>query len=386
MDRVRQRLRYRLHGRGCEILVGRDLGRDAGSLLRAAAADPRVLVVTDAPPEAAFLRTLADGLEAEGFRCRVHRPDPARPVRTIGAALRLYTILREEAYARDSLVVAVGGRAVGDLAGFVAGTYLRGMPFAHVPTTLTAMIHGTVGGRVGLDFRRGINVVGTYCPPTVTLVDLDRIPELEEEVYRSGIAEALKCAWIGDADLEAFLMEETEAVRSRRPAAVRRLVTDALAVTVAHVRDDAREEGRGLLLQYGHTIAHAAEAVGLFAPGHRHGEWVALGMLGAARIAEEVFGVSGPVRRLEEALGRYGLPVRVASERTGLAPEVWRNRCLEHLRLDRKRRGGTLRFVLPRSVGRCGIVEGISEETVVAALVYLTGTSDAKTEDGDDAA
>src|SRR5438128_5476184 len=248
---------------------------------------------------------------------------------------------------RDCAVIAVGGGVVGDVAGFVAATYLRGVPHVQVPTSLLAMIDSSIGGKTGVDVPAGKNLLGAFHQPRLVIADLDVLGTLPPVQLAAGMAEAVKHGAIADAAYFAFLEREAAAVTARDPAALERVVRRSVEIKAEVVAADEREAGRRAILNFGHTVGHAIEATAKFAV--LHGEAVAIGMAYEARLAEAL-GVAeaGTARRIRGLLEGYGLPVELPDTATvdGLVAAM---------QLDKKTRDGTVRFALPRAVGvMCG--------------------------------
>ena len=254
---------------------------------------------------------------------------------------------------------ALGGGVVGDLAGFVAATYMRGVPYLQVPTTLLAMVDASVGGKTGVDLSQGKNLVGAFKQPVAVVVDPTVLATLEEAEFRSGMAEVIKHGIIGDAALFAEL--ETPKCNTQ-PAMSSAQIVRALQVKVEVVADDPYEQGRRAVLNLGHTVGHGLEKLSAYSL--RHGEAVSVGMVAAARIAVAL-GRAGPAvaGRIEATLAAWGLPVRCPDFSSG---EIWH--AMAH---DKKRRGRRLRWVLPRAIGQVELCGDVPEETVKSVLREL---------------
>lgn len=256
---------------------------------------------------------------------------------------RLTDTLLERGYGRDSGIVALGGGVAGDLAGFVAATYMRGVPCLQVPTSLLAMVDASVGGKTGVDTPQGKNLIGAFHPPVAVLADPRALATLPEREYRSGMAEAVKHGLIADGGFFAWMEHEADALLRREEAALTRLVRRSVEIKAEVVSADERESGRRVTLNAGHTVAHALEQATAY--GLAHGEAVALGLVAECALAEAL-GVApaGLGARVAGLLARLGLPVRLAQP---IAPE----RLVGAMGSDKKNRGGRVRFALPRALG-----------------------------------
>lgn len=244
---------------------------------------------------------------------------------------------------RAWMVIAIGGGVVCDVAGFAASTYLRGLRFGFVPTTLLAQVDASVGGKNGVNLRAYKNLVGTFCQPSFVLCDLDLLRSLPAVELRNGTAEVVKTAAIGDGDLFAFLEENWERVLRLEHGSVERVVHDSLKVKAGIVSRDERETGERRKLNFGHTLGHAVEKVYCL----RHGEAVSIGMVAAARLsAARGLLSSADVGRLEGLLGKLGLPVRIDMDPALIA---------DALRKDKKRQAGVIHFVLLDGIGKAHV-------------------------------
>lgn len=247
-------------------------------------------------------------------------------------------------FGRDAAVIALGGGVVGDVAGFVAATYLRGIPYVQVPTTLLAMIDSSIGGKTAVDVPTGKNLVGAFHQPRLVVADLDVLGTLPPAQLAAGVAEAVKHGAIADATYFEFLEREHGAVSGKVPEALDRVVERSVEIKAAVVAADERERGRRAILNFGHTVGHAIEATAGFAV--LHGEAVAIGMAYEARLAE-LLGIAerGTARRIAQLLERYRLPLERPAGATV-------DQLIAVMQRDKKTRAGTVRFALPQAVGR----------------------------------
>jgi 3-dehydroquinate synthase len=246
-------------------------------------------------------------------------------------------------FGRDAAVIALGGGVVGDLAGFVAATYLRGVPWVQVPTSLLAMIDSSIGGKTGVDVPAGKNLVGAFHQPSLVLADLDFLETLPAAQVSAGLAEAVKHGVIADAEYFAFLEREHAAILEKEGPALERVVRRSVEIKAAVVAEDEREHGRRAILNFGHTLGHAIEAMARYEVSH--GEAVAIGMAHEARLAEAL-GIAGPktATRLSGVLQDLRLPVAMPSD---ARPD----RLIEAMRSDKKARAHAIRFALPQTIG-----------------------------------
>jgi 3-dehydroquinate synthase len=248
----------------------------------------------------------------------------------------------EAQFGRDAAVLALGGGVTGDVAGFVAATYYRGLPFVQLPTTLLAMIDSSIGGKTGVDVPAGKNLVGAFHQPRFVLADIDLLASLPKPQLASGMAEAIKHGAIRDATYFASL-EDSAPVLARDLARLEAIVRGSIEIKAAVVAADEKEAGQRQVLNFGHTVGHAVEALSGFEL--LHGEAIAIGMAVEARIAESAgLAVNGLTERLTELLERYGLP-------TAIPGSLSTDALLEVMGSDKKVRAGRIRFALPCEIG-----------------------------------
>jgi 3-dehydroquinate synthase len=266
---------------------------------------------------------------------------------------------------RDACVIALGGGVVGDLAGFTAACWMRGIDFIQMPTTLLAMVDSSVGGKTGVNLPAGKNLAGAFHQPRAVVADIDTLDSLPEREFRAGIAEIIKGAAIGDAPFFTWLEQHAQALNTRDETALVQAIAAKVRYKAGVVARDETEQGERALLNLGHTFGHALETAGHYTA-LLHGEGVAIGMLLAARLSERL-GMSAPADtlRLEHLLKAVGLPTTVP---TGSDPE----QLLALMRLDKKNTAGTLRLILWRGIGQAEIVTGVNEVDVLAILQKAT--------------
>jgi 3-dehydroquinate synthase len=270
-------------------------------------------------------------------------------------------------FGRDSGLIALGGGVIGDLAGFVAATYMRGLPYLQVPTTLLAMLDASVGGKTGVDTPQGKNLIGAFHPPVAVIADPLTLNTLPDREYRGGLAEAVKHGLVADQAYFEWIEAEVADLTRRNPATVVRLIRRSVEIKCEVVSGDERESGRRSILNAGHTVAHALEQVSRYQLAH--GEAVALGLIVECRLAEGLgiapMGLSGRVASL---LARLGLPQRLPQPMDSGA-------LLGSMASDKKNRGAQIRFALVSGVGRVHQVDGwttpVSEDAALEALAVI---------------
>ncbi len=321
-----------------------------GSLARAGAEIARqtkatqVALVTVPSVARRYAPTLTRSLREAGIRAhRIEVPDgdSTKNLRQLG---KLYEAFLERGLDRSSAVVALGGGMVGDLAGFAAASYLRGIPFVQVPTTLLAMVDASVGGKTAVNLKQGKNLVGAFHQPRLVWIDAATLKSLPARQRAAGMAEVIKAGAIWDAALFERLERDVEAALALEPEALLPAIEAACRMKAEVVRRDERESDLRMILNFGHTLGHAVEAL----TGYRrvlHGEAVSIGMVFAARRSEELgLAPSGTRDRLEALLVRAGLPTE--------PPDFPRRAYLQALGVDKKKRDARIRFVALRRIGR----------------------------------
>jgi 3-dehydroquinate synthase len=334
-----------------------------GAFARRRAPGALAFVVADANV-ALHAGAVASSLSEAGYRVEAATVPSGEEQKSLASASALYDRLVEARTDRKTLVVAVGGGVVGDLAGFVAATFNRGLPFLQVPTTLLAMVDSSVGGKVGVNHPRGKNLIGAFHQPVGVWVATSTLDTLPDREYRSGLAEVVKYGVILDPDLFAYLESHTSAILNRDPAAVTHVVARSCRLKADVVEVDERElTGLRAILNYGHTFGHAFETVGGYGA-WLHGEAVAAGMVCASLLAERrgliPADLASRQRRLLEA---FGLPV---------AARRWpAEQLLDVMRSDKKAEAGQLRFILPRRLGEVALFGDVPEDDVRAVLREL---------------
>jgi 3-dehydroquinate synthase len=353
-------LRVNLHERSYDIVVTHDdlaaLGQRARSLSQATTA----FLVTDANV-AVHADGVAAALASNGFRVAESVLDAGEAQKCLATASLLYDRLADLQADRKTLVVAVGGGVVGDLAGFVAATYARGLPLLMVPTTLLAMVDSSVGGKVGVNHPRAKNLIGAFHQPIGVWIDTAFLGTLPEREFRSGLAEVVKYGVSLDADFFTYLEANAEAILGRDVKALRHIITRSCESKAGIVEKDEREEtGVRAVLNYGHTFAHAFETVGGYGA-WLHGEAVAAGMMCAIRLsARRGLIPADEVERQLRLLKRFGLPT---------FPLEWPvDDLLAAMRHDKKAVAGRMRFVLLQRLGSAKLFDDIPEEDVREVL------------------
>ncbi len=345
----------------CPIFVGAGLLGRVGQLINLTTDDfsPRCAIITNAHVSRLHVSPVIESLRRRNFEPSVIEIPDSEKFKTLETARTIYDQLLDAELDRQSIIFAMGGGVIGDLAGFVAATFLRGVSLVQMPTTLLAMVDASIGGKVAVDHPRGKNLVGAFKQPHAVIADTSALATLPEEELHSGMAEVVKHGIIGD--IELFEMLERDPRSSPVPTEGRQnWITRAMQVKIDIVARDPLEQGERSKLNLGHTFGHAFELLSNYEL--QHGEAVSIGLVCAAWLAvRQNLCVAEVATRIENLLRAIDLPTRVPREMSTDA-------ILSAMATDKKRVGGRLRFVLPRALGQVDIVDNVSPEDVSAII------------------
>jgi 3-dehydroquinate synthase len=335
-----------LGSRGYRILIGNDLLGRLGHECHRLGLGRRCAIISDQNVAPAYGSRCLANLAAAGFDpelVTVPAGETAKSLRTVQSCHDRLAAHRLE---RGSFIVALGGGVVGDLAGFVAATYLRGIPFVQVPTTLLAQVDSSVGGKVGVNLKAGKNLVGAFHQPRLVLCDLDTLTTLPAREFRAGLAEVIKYGIIQDARLFDRIGRDLAKLVQLDPATLGSVIARCCAIKAAVVAEDETEGGLRAILNFGHTIGHAIEAISGYGK-YLHGEAISIGQVAAAKLSSRILGLpERDVERIATLFEKAGLPTRIRLN------GARRRRLFDAMRLDKKVSGGEIKFVLAEKIGR----------------------------------
>jgi 3-dehydroquinate synthase len=349
-------VRVALGERSYSIVIRPGSLSEIGPAIRRELDAERAVVVTSPRVGRAHLAPLLAGLERVGLPPRALEVPDGERAKTLRVASRLYDGLLELGADRRSVLVGLGGGATLDVAGFVASTFLRGIPLVQVPTTLLAQVDASVGGKTAVNHPRGKNLIGTFYQPRLVWIDPAVLATLPPRGRRSGMAEVIKVAAIRDAEFFAWLEQNAERALALEPGPLAHAIERACEIKAGVVSQDERETGLRALLNFGHTLGHAVENASGYGR-YQHGEAVAIGMVFEGRLAEaRGLAPAGTTERVERLLARVGLPTRVPD----LAKE--RDSYLRALAVDKKGQGGKVALVVLRGIGRAELLRLTPEE------------------------
>jgi len=346
--------------RSYPVHIGRGLLGRADELLPRLRT-PRAFVVTNPVVAQWHLRPLRDALSRAGIRCDAIMIPDGEAHKDRDTLHSIHTRLIELRAERSSLLIALGGGVVGDVAGFAAATYQRGMPVVQMPTTLLAQVDSSVGGKTAVNHPLGKNMIGTFYQPAAVIIDTATLDTLPDRELGAGLAEVIKYGAACDARFFSWLESALESVRSRNADALEHAILESCRIKAAVVASDEREAGERALLNFGHTFGHAIEAATGYDGSWLHGEAVSAGMVIAAELSTRVSTLAGvDSGRVHALLERARLPVR--------APALGIERYLELMARDKKVDAGKMRFVILESLGRAALRADIGRDDVAAVL------------------
>lgn len=349
------------------LVIGRGLLAELGAQMREVGLRGRAFLISNDRVYPHHGAAAEAGIRAGGFEVASYQLPDGEPSKSLASTCALYDWLAEQRAERIDAIVALGGGVVGDVAGFVAATFLRGMPLVQVPTTVLAQIDSSIGGKVGVDHPKGKNLIGAFHPARLIVGDIDTLRTLPRRQIPNGWAEAIKCAMILDAELLDVLDANAAGLCDLSSPLVPTVIERCAQHKVRIVSEDEREAGLRMILNYGHTIGHALEA----ALGYEllwHGEAVSIGMAGAAAIAVRL-GLLEPAlaARQNAVLSRFGLPTRLPPGAATPSVEA----VLDRMSRDKKSRGARLQWILLDRIGHATIQTDVPRELVRDVVAEL---------------
>ncbi|MDP8217536.1 MAG: 3-dehydroquinate synthase [Candidatus Theseobacter exili] len=313
-------------------------------------------LVSDRTVTRIYGERVEDSLRNAGFNVKKITVPDGEEAKTVLWLEKLWREFLEHGMDRTSWVLALGGGVVGDISGFAAATFMRGIKFIQVPTTLLAQVDASIGGKTSVNLPEGKNLVGAFHQPEAVLIDPDVLSTLDKGDFLSGIAEVIKYGVISDPELFGLLKNEIKNILALKEPFLTGIVCSSASIKAEVVSEDEKEGGRRAILNYGHTIGHAVEAACGYS-GLTHGQAVAIGMIAAGRIAECMgFADSSEISLIESVIKDAGLPDRI--------PDVDVEVVMEHMKADKKSQNGILRFVLIRKIGEVFVTDEVTEKTV----------------------
>ncbi|TCL70784.1 3-dehydroquinate synthase [Hydrogenispora ethanolica] len=363
---VLQEIRVDLAERGYPILIGAGILEEIGAIFHQREIAGRILVITNPTVAQWYLDPVLQSLQRAGYDAAAAQVPDGETFKSLAEADFLYDRLVEGKYDRKTVLVALGGGVIGDLTGFVAATYMRGVRFVQVPTTLLAQVDSSVGGKVAVNHRKGKNLIGAFYQPRLVLTDVTTLRTLPDAEFSSGMAEVIKHGIILDPEYYRMIGAKLPQILRRDPAALSEVVGGSCRIKAEVVRKDEKEQNLRAILNFGHTVGHALESITGYTR-YKHGEAVALGMLAATKLAER----SGLLadQSLEPTLRRFCQELHLPLQIPGLDSSA----IAEAILLDKKADQGAVRWILPLRIGEVRIEAAVPQESVVDILKEMGG-------------
>jgi len=353
-------VKVRLDKSSYEIHIGPGMLRQVGHRLKESGVSDKLVIITNPIVNRLYGETLKQNLTREGFKVSMLQVADGEEQKSLETAGRLYHELSNSYVERTTPILALGGGVIGDLAGFLAATYLRGVPLVQIPTTLLAQVDSSIGGKVAVNHDQLKNKIGAFYQPRLVVSDISTLITLPPGELANGLAEVIKSAVIWDKEFFAYLEKNIDEIKSLDVDKLEEIVFRTAKIKVEVVEKDERDLGLRNILNYGHTVGHAIESAADFRVGH--GESVAIGMLAAAKISNRL-GILDidEVARLRSLIKRANLPVEM--------PDLELGRIIQAMSHDKKIAKGKIRFVLPKAIGDVFITDEVSLSLVEQVLV-----------------
>lgn len=360
-----RKVNVELGERAYPILIGNGILTELTGLVKLAGTRGRVGIVTDTNVGPLYADRVKMPLVEAGYQVVVHAMSAGEPNKRMSAVEDICGSFLAGGLDRTSLVIALGGGVVGDVAGYAAASFMRGIPFLQIPTTIVAQVDSSVGGKTGVNHPLGKNTIGAFHQPLGVLIDMDLLQTLPGRELRAGLAEAIKHGIIADEHLFEFMEQNVAAILAREPEALAVPIVRSCEIKAAVVAEDEKENGARANLNYGHTFGHAIEAVTNYEK-FLHGEAISIGMVAAGALAVELGMVSPAFDLRQRAIFEaYGLPVSWA--------DLPADEAIAAMGKDKKVRAGTMKFIVADRIGRVVQRTDITEEQVRVALASVTG-------------
>ncbi len=355
-----KRVKVRLGKSSYEIRIGPGILAEVGHRLTESGFSDKLVIITNPIVNRLYGEALEQNLTREGFRVTILSVPDGEEQKSLETAGRLYHELSNFYAERATPILALGGGVIGDLAGFVAATYLRGVPLVQIPTTLLAQVDSSIGGKVAVNHDQLKNKIGAFYQPKLVISDISTLKTLPPKELANGLAEVIKSAVVWDKEFFAYLEMNLDRIKSLDEGELEETVLRSAKIKAEIVERDEMDLGLRHILNYGHTIGHAIESAADFRIGH--GEAIAIGMLAAARISNQL-GILDQTEllRLRSLIQRASLAIET--------PSLKLDKIIQAVRHDKKILGGRTRFVLPKAIGEVFITDEVSPSLVEQVLV-----------------
>lgn len=356
-----EKVRVKLGERSYDICIGSNILGEIGARLKSFKTSPKIAIISNPAVFNLYGKKVLTSMKKAGFDVKTVIIPDGEKYKDINTVQKIYGELLKHRLDRKSALIALGGGVIGDITGFVASTYMRGIDYIQIPTTLLAQVDSSVGGKTGVNHKLGKNMVGTFYQPKLVWIDIDTLKTLPKRELVAGLSEVIKYGVIRDKKLFDFLEDNMRKISYLDKNALHHIIKHSCEIKAEVVSKDEREAGLRAILNYGHTIGHAIETV----TGYKkflHGEGVAIGMHLEAKIAEIMgFLKIHDVLRIKALINSYGLP-------SEMPKNLNINYLMSSMKLDKKAVAGELKFILPERIGRVRIKKGISIDNIKPAL------------------
>lgn len=352
-------VRVNLFANSYNIYIDQGILQKIGDILVKEKKPCRSLLITDTNIEKIYGNIVAESLIRNKFDVKIVSLKPGEDQKTLETAITLYDACFDHNLDRHSLIIALGGGVVGDISGFVASTFMRGIPFIQIPTSLLAQVDSSIGGKVAVNHPKGKNMIGSFYQPKAVFIDTDTLSTLPAVEFVVGLVEVVKYGVIRNAELFEYIEKHLHDILQLNHTALLKIIADSCQIKTSVVEEDEKEVYLRAILNYGHTIGHAIETLTNYNK-YRHGEAIAIGMLYATKIAVEIGLTNNKVyERQMSLIKRLGLPLTI-----DLKP----GDIIKTLYIDKKVISGKLRFILPKKIGEVVISDEVTEDILYKIL------------------
>lgn len=357
------KIRVELGAKSYDVFIGKNIDGEIQNFIAEKKYSDKVLIISDSNVFPLCGEKTTGILKNAGYTVASYIANAGESAKSSEEAKKIYTKAIEENLDRNSLIIALGGGVVGDLAGFIAATYLRGIPFIQIPTTLLAAVDSSVGGKVAVNHELGKNLIGAFYQPDAVFIDTEFLKSLPHREINTGSGEVIKYGVIKDAEFFKFLEENADDVLNIADNAINHVITVCVKIKAEVVSKDEREGNLRRILNFGHTVGHAVEKETHF-KAYNHGEAVAIGMVAAMKMSEKLNLIKNEdLKRLENLLKKYGLPQKAE----GVSIEGIKKSMLH----DKKTINGKINFVLPTKIGEVIVKNDVPEEIIDESIKYV---------------
>jgi len=352
-----EKIRVNLEERSYDILIGSNILSGIGDNINSFGLSPKIAIVSNPAVYSLYGEIVSESLKRAGFDVLTIKIPDGEEYKNLLWVGHIYDELLKAKLDRSSALIALGGGVIGDITGFAASTYMRGISYIQVPTTLLAQVDSSVGGKTGVNHKLGKNMIGTFWQPRLVWIDVETLKTLPEREFLAGLAEVIKYGVIWDEELFGFLEARREKILNLDMDSIIHIVTRSCEIKAEVVSRDERESGLRSILNFGHTIGHAIETATEYTQ-YLHGETIAIGMSLEARLSGMLnFIDNDTVLRIKALISSYGLPSEMPTD-------VDIEHVLSSMELDKKAIAGELRFILPEKIGKVRIQKGAEEEKI----------------------